>query len=154
MDASKLKPIAQQSEDSSLQTDVFPDEDVGACIWELVRGSRKGELCGVKTFDGKEYCAKHQDLMNIRNSTAENKQESKVTVKESIEIIEPALLDKPKSSVTKSAQERPKAQPKNVVVPSSISVEDMMGILQLFSTTMVEMTKSLREKEILNGYDK
>lgn len=141
MDSSKLKPVPQESKSDSLQNEVFPDEEVRTCIWELVKGARKGEECGKKAFEGREYCVEHQALVDIRNSATK----TKGTISESVETIETITLPAPTSSI-QPASTRIRATSKAPVVASSYTQADMMEVLTLFSRTMVEMTKSLKEK--------
>lgn len=155
LDSSKLKPVPQESKSNMLQTEAYAEViEIGKCEWAMTKnGSRhkKGELCGLKTFDGEKYCCKHKTMAELRKSSSDDEEEKKhqTTVTSSIEIVDNKdITPKQPNIVIKS-----KAPPIIPLMPvpqlpnisSTITVTEMLAILDVFSRTVVGITESLKK---------
>lgn len=62
----KLELVKQESKTDLLNLTAMPVPEnyihPGSCSWPVEKGQRKGENCGIKTFDGNKYCSIHQML--------------------------------------------------------------------------------------------
>lgn len=135
---SNLEIVKQESKSDLLMPGPMPHEEmkIGRCPYPLSRGSREGQPCNEKTFDGEELCSTHQILV------AKSKSKNEVPVRE---IFVSANVSEPQAPIINVGSSSHSLPPVPVALPpSNAPIDEILVIMRNFSIAMVNLTELLK----------